>query len=305
MAEGRDWLRQISGVSQWKRGGERAPHKPLLLLYLLGLVQRDGSSRLPFVEAEEPMGELLAEFGPPRPTQVVYPFHHLQSDGFCTVSTDDGSDPGASVGRLRASGAVGRLDSELEEALLASPELVARVARHLLDANWPASLHVDLCEAAGLDLGVGAETADSIESNRDAVAEEVRRRDSGFRQRVLLAYEYRCAMCGWDGRLDSTTVGLDAAHVRWWASGGADSTDNGLCLCTLHHKLLDLGALGLLEDHRITVSRHFVGRGRIAEQFVTSLRGQQLRPPQPGEPGVAESNIDWHTKQVFKTPARS
>jgi putative restriction endonuclease len=121
---------------------------------------------------------------------------------------------------------------------------------------------------------------------------------------VLVAYEYRCAMCGWDGRLDSTTVGLDAAHVRWWAMGGPDVTSNGLCLCTMHHKLLDVGVLGLTSDLRLAVSQHFVGRGQTAEDFVTSLIGSELRKPQGGESPVAAAHIEWHTDQVFQSPAR-
>ncbi|MFN3219846.1 MAG: phosphorothioated DNA-binding restriction endonuclease [Acidimicrobiales bacterium] len=293
-----DWLRRISGIKQWKAGGERAPHKPLLLLYLFGLVQRSGSSEVTFVDAEKPLGQLLAEFGPPRPTQAVYPFHHLQSDGFWTVTAEGASDPGPSVKRLRATHAAGRLDADLEEALREDPELLVMAVHHLLDTNWPESLHADICQSVGLDLS--SAERELARARLHAEVEVARRRDRNFRQEVLVAYEYRCAMCGWDGRLDNSTVGLDAAHVRWWASGGPDSIDNGLCLCTLHHKLLDLGAMGLTSDHRVTVSQRFVGRGEVADRLVTSLAGAELRSPQAGVSAVADTNIVWHAEQVFQ-----
>ena len=66
-----------------------------------------------------------------------------------------------------------------------------------------------------------------------------RRRSTTFRVDVLAAYEYRCAVCGYDGRLGTDSVGLDAAHIRWWAFEGPDELDNALCLCVLHHKLFD------------------------------------------------------------------
>ncbi|MHB1445630.1 MAG: HNH endonuclease [Acidimicrobiales bacterium] len=66
-----------------------------------------------------------------------------------------------------------------------------------------------------------------------------RRRDPAFREQVLLAYEYRCAFCGFDGQLGREAVAIDAAHVRWWAAAGPDDVANGLALCSLHHKLFD------------------------------------------------------------------
>ena len=302
MTERDDWLNRIAGIKQWQGGGERAPHKPLLLLYLFGRIQSSGSSQVTFIEAEKPVNQLLAEFGPPRKTQAVYPFHHLQSDGFWSVSADGGGDPGPSVKRLRETHAVGRLDSDLEEALRRDPGLLVMAAHQLLDANWPESLHADLCQSVGLDLTAAERQLARLRLREDL--EVARRRDRNFRQEVLVAYEYRCAMCSWDGRLDNATVGLDAAHVRWWAAGGPDSIDNGLCLCTLHHKLLDLGAVGLTFDHRIVVSQRFVGHGEAAEQLVMALAGAELRSPQPGVSAVADTNIDWHAQQVFHGPPR-
>jgi hypothetical protein len=72
--------------------------------------------------------------------------------------------------------------------------------------------------------------------------------DWQFRQRVLTASEYRCAVCGFDVRLGSVSVALDAAHIRWHQAGGPDRESNGLALCVLHHKIFDLGAFTL--DHQ-------------------------------------------------------
>ena len=113
---------------------------------------------------------------------------------------------------LRA-GAVGALDADFEAALRGDPGLAALVARSVLDQEFPESLHADICTMAGLDV-----EALEVSSARSRVGELVtRRRDPQFRERVLVAYEYRSAMCGFDGTLGRDAVGLDAAHVRWWA----------------------------------------------------------------------------------------
>jgi putative restriction endonuclease len=121
---------------------------------------------------------------------------------------------------------------------------------------------------------------------------------------VLVAYEYRCAMCGYDGRLGNEAVGLDAAHLRWWAFEGPDTVDNSLCLCSMHHKLLDRGVIGIGAGNSVTVSARFVGRGRTAEALVLELLGRPLLEPQRGQPPPALAHIEWHHSQVFSGPAR-
>jgi len=86
-------------------------------------------------------------------------------------------------------------------------------------------------------------------------------------------------------------------HIRWFNLGGPDELDNGLALCSLHHKLLDRGALGLSDDARVQVSEHFraVGVGKA----VYDLHGRELRP-RPGVQLPATQHVEWHRTQVFK-----
>ena len=65
MSETDGWLERIARIRQWSRNGERAPHKPLLLLYVLGRLQRIGSTEVPYAEAEPALAQLLQDFGPP------------------------------------------------------------------------------------------------------------------------------------------------------------------------------------------------------------------------------------------------
>ncbi|MFD5031421.1 phosphorothioated DNA-binding restriction endonuclease [Streptomyces sp. NPDC058220] len=298
-----DWVERISRMRRWARQGERAPHKPLLLLYALGRYQRDRTVGLRFTDTEADLARLLAEYGPPRTTSPGYPFHHLTSDGFWHVSTEDGgASPGPGLGRLRATGATGSLSPELRADLDADPGLLARMARLLLDTNFAPSLHADIRADTGLDIE-GAEP-DNGHAPRVLIPAP-RRRDPALRELVLTAYEYRCAFCGYDGLLSRVPVGLEAAHVRWWAFEGPDTLSNALCLCSLHHKLFDKGVLGLTADRDITVSRSFVGRSDAARQFVTDLVGRPLLAPQPGSPDVAPDHIAWHSTQVFRGTART
>ncbi|WP_119730987.1 phosphorothioated DNA-binding restriction endonuclease [Thermomonospora amylolytica] len=291
-----DWVERVLSIRQWTRGEERAPHKPLLLLYALGRYQREGAAPIRYSAAERELERLLREFGPPRRSSMAYPFHYLTGDDLLwQVETDDGpGSPGASVGRLRSSGARGRLHPELAAALDADPGLVGRLARALLVANFPPSLHEDICAETGL------EPADA-----ELPPEVVRRlpaRDPAFRPRVLEAYGFRCAFCDYDGLLRDLPVGLDAAHVRWRAYEGPDDPANGLSLCALHHRLFDRGVLGLTRDRTIVVSSAFEARSRVAAEMVWGLAGRPVRPPDDGAECDA-AHIDWHAAQVFRGPA--
>jgi putative restriction endonuclease len=268
-----------------------------LLLYALGRLQRTGSSATSFADAEGDLRRLLEEFGPPRPTSPGYPFHHLTSDGLWQVRTPTGpGSPGPNLGALRA-GAVGELTPAFGRDLERDPHLLAACARAILDANFPPTLHDDLLDAAGLSLEAAELAADPSAVTR-------RRRDPAFRDAVLVAYEYRCAACGFDGQLSREAVGIDAAHVRWWAADGPDDVANGVALCSLHHKLLDRGAIGLTPDHKVAVSAHFVARSDAAAVFVLSLVDRLLLSPQPGQPHPLQSHISWHQREVFRGPAR-
>lgn len=286
-----DWLERIAKLRQWTRSGARAPHKPLLLLYALGRFQDDADGSLRYTAVEQDLQRLLTEYGPPNKTTPAYPFHHLVSDGVWEVRTDRGSaSPGSGIRDLRETGATGQLAPDLRAALRREPDLLGRMARLLLDLHFPPSLHRELCEAVSLELELAE--AEQLSAIR-------RQRDRRMRELVLTAYEYRCAFCGYDGRITAMPVGLGAAHVRWWAFGGPDDIENGLCLCSLHHVLFDKGVLGLGDDQRILVSQRFVGHSPAARDHVIALAGRPLIGPQPGARPVAAVHCDWHARQVF------
>ena len=248
-------------------------------------------------DVESDLDELLREFGPPRKSSPSYPFDHLASDGVWVVSSDEGSgSPGDGRGRLRSSNARGRLDPDLEAVLRSDPTLLARAVRILLDANFEPSVQSDLLDQLGIDLA----PSDNAESSIPGMA----RRDPKFRDEVLVSYEYRCAICGFDPQIDNMPVALDAAHVRWWSAGGPDILANGICLCSLHHKLFDRGVLGLDPERVILVSDRFRGSSTFAQQMVLNFVGQDLRSPQTGRALVDSEHIAWHRDQVFRGEPR-
>jgi putative restriction endonuclease len=73
-------------LNVWSRGGQRAPHKPLLVLYALGRWARGERGDIPFREVDRDLTALLKEFGPTRQSyDPEYPFWRLQNDGVWAV----------------------------------------------------------------------------------------------------------------------------------------------------------------------------------------------------------------------------
>jgi putative restriction endonuclease len=134
---------------------------------------------------------------------------------------------------------------------------------------------------------------------------QLRRRDPAFREKVLLAYQYRCGVCGHNLRLGHQPIGLEAAHIKWFQAKGPDVVPNGIALCSLHHKVFDLGAFTILPDsYQMIFSQHLNGSDDSAEKIL-AYHGASLILPQSRDYMPQPEFLDWHRKQVFKSPERS
>ena len=290
-------LARASEIHTWRRGEERAPHKPFLLLLALGRIQRGDERLVPFGEIEDTLVDLLKSYGPPRVSHhPEQPFWYLRTDGLWEIPDADSlparkgsTNPTAKT--LRDAGARGGLPADYDTALRGDPDLVRDVAEIVLGEHFATSLHMDIAARVGLSL------------EATTIAKHSRPRDPQFRTEVLRAYECRCAVCGYDAQLDGRTIGLEAAHVHWHSHGGPDEVGNGLALCPTHHKLLDLGAFGLSTSRQVIVSKRLASSGALGA-ILLAHHGKPLRGPQAGEPPVADVRIRWHRKQVFKEPER-
>lgn len=211
---------QIRQIVVWKRGEQRAPHKPLLLLYALG--------------------------------RLVNTEH---------VEVRKGHTDGKKSGLLKYD-VNGGFKPEVFELLQSNPSLVSELAIEILSQHFPPTVFGDILDSVGLEIQF--EQA------------ERRKRDPAFRERILIAYEYRCAICGYDLRMGSQHVALEAAHIKWHVAGGPDLETNGLALCSMHHKLFDLGAFAVSDELSLHVSQRANGTTGLSE-WLMFFHGRALR----------------------------
>lgn len=253
-----------------------------------------------FDAVEDRLKNLLLAFGPPAKSyHPEYPFWRLQNDGtFWEIPEREEAiarrgerlrtgDVPPSI--LRAVDARGGFSEPVFSLLQVRPDLVAELTADILEEHFEASFHEEILDAVGMPWV----------SNLSARG----KRSVEFREDLIRLYQHRCAVCGFDGMLGTSQFALEAAHVQWHAHGGPDQPENGILLCSLHHKAFDRGALSLSEDRVILVSQHLHGGPQVTETLVR-FAGRPLSRPLEPEKVPSPVFIRWHLKEVFRDPAR-
>ena len=283
----------FSNLNVWKKGDERAPHKPLLLLLALAKVQQGQGRLYSFAEIGAPLEKLLREFGPARKScHPEFPFYHLQSDhlwklyGVKGLQTKKGKKSPTRKALLE-SDAKGGFPEQIFNYLKARPRVVSSLAQLLLENNFPESYWDDISAAVGLNLSPATR------------AVERRVRDPFFRQYVLEAYRFRCAVCNFGIRVENALIGVEASHIKWHGAGGPDAAENGLALCSLHHKLFDRGVFTVHHPNTIIVSPRANGTEH-AEEWLFRFDKKKLRAPSGSSQAPHEEYLRWHQREVFK-----
>ena len=114
---------------------------------------------------------------------------------------------------------------------------------------------------------------------REYVTAETKRRlhQGAFRERVLRAYEERCAVCNLPRR-----ELIQAAHIiPDRDERGRPEVANGLALCSLHHSAFDANLLGIRPDTVVEISHKLLRErdGPVLERALKAFDGERLRVP--------------------------
>ncbi|MBW2654591.1 MAG: hypothetical protein JRC91_06535, partial [Deltaproteobacteria bacterium] len=87
---------------------------------------------------------------------------------------------------------MGGFPDDIYSELIKNQDKINEIAEYLLNVHFPESYHTDILSAIGLNID----------------KKEIRRRDPKFREDALVAYEYKCAICGFSSLLNRKYVGL-------------------------------------------------------------------------------------------------
>ncbi len=287
-----DFLARLSSLRVHRKNGDRAPHKPLYLLYLLAGVDR-GEQRLhPFQVVQPKLAEAIRRFGKNSSSvHPEYPFWRIQNDRLGEVSPDEwnedelrGGEKEPKRSALLARKACGGLSLDDYEDLQSSPERVRLACHQILDDHFPVSLHEEIMYFFGFSFGKG---------QAELMGDEL----GSVRQRAFEAYQHRCAISDYKGSPSFEYAGLESSEILWLNHGGSVQVTNFLVMTTLHRKLFHLGAFTLDEDFRIMISESF-------EKQPPALGlepGRRIHLPGQTDDLPSQSCLEWHRSKVFKS----
>ena len=312
-------LRQrFRSLRLWRsQNGERAPHKPLLVLWAIGRCLRGEERLAPFELVAAELRDLLRDFGKPdRNPRPSYPFWHLRADGIWEVDRPElvgqTSSGDAHIRDLRQHHICGGFLASHYKALRAEPQRTHDLAREILHAHFPVTYHADVLRATGIGSAEAdnqgaafASTGQMREEHEVREEREVyettrrRRRAADFKATVLKAYAERCAVCAFSVRLEGTVLAVEAAHIHWHSHAGPSVVRNGIALCALHHRLFDRGAFALDDNLVIRISEQAEGRGH--HDALGRFNGAALPVvPETMEERPAPEFLDWHRRLVLR-----
>ncbi|HHY0606754.1 TPA: phosphorothioated DNA-binding restriction endonuclease [Vibrio parahaemolyticus] len=282
---------KIQLISRWRRGDQRAPHKPLMLLYALSEYKQGHQRLFRFEdEVDQQVKDLLVQYGPTRKAyHPEYPFWRLANEkepfwelinGEECIPRKSNTDPKKS--ELIKYNVMAGFDEDSFRTILANPKLIDDIASKIIEDNFPETLQEELFVRFGFEVDTST-----------------KQRDPNFRKNVLRAYNYRCAVCGFDLALDAAPVGIEAAHIKWKQYSGPCEVSNGIALCSIHHKALDRGVITFNSELKVMVSPGVTG-GAIVERLIWEYDSKSIALPRDRVNYPKDNMIEWHVREVFK-----
>lgn len=192
----RQLISELEALRVARVGGQRAPHKPLLLLWLLRTFTKKRERFVTYAEAETPVGDLIRKYAPGAADAAdlaANPFVHLErslwevSESTGVAITNRTSRSGS---WLKARGARGQLRPEFAQ-LLNDPKTLLAAIEALLEEYFTPEIAEGVRAELGLDLLFSA-SASPLRRSGPSVTKQIKpvQEEQGFRGQLQLPPNY-------------------------------------------------------------------------------------------------------------------
>ncbi|CAN5352116.1 HNH endonuclease [soil metagenome] len=129
--------------------------------------------------------------------------------------------------------------------------------------------------------------------------DEVFIRGGLFKKLVPKVYGNTCCITGM--RLESSFGHsfIDACHIVPFSVSHDDKVNNGLALCPNLHRAFDRGLISIDTQYRVAVSGHIIEHA-IHPYNLKQLNGQPITLPGSQKHYPEQANLEWHKGNIFK-----
>ena len=304
-----NWLDRLYNLRRDKRGTHERPHKPVLLLSIIDLLDRQLASENLIPLSDDLVATFKRYFAAVKkhddqPT-IQNPFFHLCGDKFWQLVPAAGEPPiyregataGApSVAELRRRTEGGKFESGLW-ALLSDPTARHQLREALIARYFPE----DREKLAALAATSG--TAAKASEVKDELPPG---RDGAFRRTILEIYDYRCAACGVRVLLDQSISLVEAAHFIPFNVSRNDKPTNGMALCPNHHWAMDRHLIAPVPDNKKRAGIWRVNEARLDDRIegqreLVAIAGKAVIPPGEEKYFPALESLRWREEHLVTT----
>ena len=292
-----------------------APHKPLLLLAVIELIER-GQILENKISLSPDLAETFIKYWSKitegRPN-IGLPFFYLKSDGFWHLHPNTGyekvlevADRITTISRLREVIEYASLDNDLFVLLTdaGGREIIRQTLIHVYLLDFKGAIESLITKGQRVTeyerlLISEVEHPFSRQETTAPIPAEDSIRSAGFRQAIMGLYNYTCAVC----RLRIVTMdgesATDAAHIIPFHISHSNDVRNGISLCKLHHWAFDRGLISLSQTYQVFVSSFVVEQGPM-EWRLTMLRDKSILLPEHDQLYPAQEALTWHRKEILR-----
>ena len=278
-----------------------APHKPLLLLAIIDLIQEQQirENNIPIDKALfdhfNHNWNLLVHTG--HDSKIIYPIYHLQNDRLWTAWRKSGEQINDVTSKIHLSH--GQLEDSFFQ-LLQEKEFPDTIRMILLDTYFP-DTKFDYLAQRPIQAYINEIEQAVLENSKSKYKKTMRItegfvRDWKFRDSILKVYDHTCCMSKF--RIIPNFAIIEASHIQPHAQFGINTITNGIPLCINLHRSFDLGLISINDNYQILIKNKKTFQENDDSPYnLRQLAGQQILLPENEKFYPDLEKLKWHREE--------